>query len=84
MAQSVVGMVDEAAEISERTNTEAQTAAASAQEQTATVADVADDVRDLSDRTDELMELLGGFDIAGTDPKQREGQTPIVAGDRPR
>ena len=61
--QEVVDMVDGIASVSRETATEAENAAAAAEEGTATVSQVNRSVRDLSSRSDDLLALLAGFEV---------------------
>ena len=61
--QDVVDMVDDISSVSQQTATEAETVAAAAEEQTATVSEVTRRVYALSDQSDELLATLDGFDV---------------------
>ncbi|WP_123624641.1 methyl-accepting chemotaxis protein [Halorubrum sp. CSM-61] len=61
--QEVVDMVDGIASVSRRTATEAETATAAAEQQTATVSEVTRRVHALSDQSDELLATLDEFDV---------------------
>ncbi|WP_435093639.1 methyl-accepting chemotaxis protein [Halorubrum sp. N11] len=61
--QGVVEMVDDIASVSRQTATEAETAAAAAEEQTATVSEVTRRVHTLSDQSDELLATLDEFEL---------------------
>jgi len=63
--QEVVDMVDGVASVSKQTATEAETAAAAAEEQTATVSEVTGRVHTLSDQSDELLARLTEFEVPG-------------------
>jgi len=65
--QEVVDMVDDIASVSRQTATEAETAAAAAEEQTATVSEVTRRVHALSDQSDELLATLDEFDVPESD-----------------
>ncbi|WP_050032632.1 methyl-accepting chemotaxis protein [Halorubrum halophilum] len=65
--QEVVDMVDGIASVSRQTATEAETAAAAAEEQTATVSEVTRRVHALSDQSDELLARLDEFDVPDGD-----------------
>jgi len=61
--QEVVDMVDDIASVSRQTAAEAETAAAAAEEQTATVSEVTRRVHALSDQSDELLATLDEFRV---------------------
>ncbi|WP_424016040.1 methyl-accepting chemotaxis protein [Halorubrum xinjiangense] len=61
--QEVVDMVDGVASVSRQTATEAETVAAAAEEQTATVSEVTGQVHTLSDQSDELLARLNEFEV---------------------
>ncbi|EMA64574.1 methyl-accepting chemotaxis sensory transducer [Halorubrum kocurii JCM 14978] len=61
--QEVVDMVDGIASVSRQTAAEAETAAAAAEEQTATVSEVTRRVHALSDQSDELLATLDEFTV---------------------
>ena len=61
--QEVVDMVDGVASVSRQTATEAETVAAAAEEQTATVSEVTGRVHTLSDRSDDLLARLNEFEV---------------------
>jgi methyl-accepting chemotaxis protein len=61
--QEVVDMVDGVASVSRQTATEAETVAAAAEEQTATVSEVTERVHTLSEQSDELLARLNEFEV---------------------
>ena len=61
--QEVVDMVDGISSVSQQTATEAETVAAAAEEQTATVSEVTRRVHALSDQSDALLATLDEFDV---------------------
>ncbi|NGM71313.1 HAMP domain-containing protein [Natronolimnobius sp. AArcel1] len=63
--QRVVMMVDEATEISEQTNGEAESVAVAAEEQTATVTAVSSSTQSLTESAQDLTESLGVFTVDG-------------------
>ncbi|VTT85866.1 Glycerol-3-phosphate ABC transporter, periplasmic glycerol-3-phosphate-binding protein (TC 3.A.1.1.3) [Halorubrum sp. DM2] len=65
--QEVVDMVDGVASVSKQTATEAETVAAAAEEQTATVSEVTGRVHTLSDQSDELLARLTEFEVPDGD-----------------
>lgn len=76
--QEVVDMVDSIASVSRQTATEAETVAAAAEEQTATVSEVTRRVHTLSDQSDELLATLDEFTVpseTGGTPGQRDAAT---------
>ena len=78
--QEVVDMVEGIASVSRQTATEAETAAAAAEEQTATVSEVTRRVHALSDQSDELLATLDEFEVPdGPDA----GSAPASEGERP-
>ncbi|SFR58690.1 Methyl-accepting chemotaxis protein [Halorubrum sodomense] len=86
--QEVVDMVDGVASVSGQTATEAETVAAAAEQQTATVSEVTERVHALSDQSDRLLARLNEFEVpdgtggaAGSigGPERRVG-TPRAAG----
>jgi len=88
--QEVVDMVDDIASVSRQTATEAETAAAAAEEQTATVSEVTRRVHALSDQSDELLATLGEFEVpegdadrataSGTESPEPERSGASIAG----
>ncbi|PAU82750.1 histidine kinase [Halorubrum salipaludis] len=73
--QEVVDMVDDIASVSRQTATEAETAAAAAEEQTATVSEVTRRVHALSDQSDELLATLDEFEVP-----EGDGGRPSASG----
>jgi len=84
--QEVVDMVDGIASVSRQTATEAETAAAAAEEQTATVSEVTRRVHALSDQSDELLATLDEFEVpdggGNTPVSEAEGSVPVSEVDR--
>jgi len=84
--QEVVDMVDGIASVSRQTATEAETAAAAAEEQTATVSEVTRRVHALSDQSDELLATLDEFEVpdgeGNTPVSEAEGSVPASEVDR--
>ncbi|MBP1922396.1 methyl-accepting chemotaxis protein [Halorubrum alkaliphilum] len=74
--QEVVDMVDDVATVSRRTTTEAENAAAAAEEQTATVSEVTRRIHTLSDQSDELSAALDEFEV----PEGSSGDTDPTSG----
>ncbi|GAA0717385.1 methyl-accepting chemotaxis protein [Halorubrum trapanicum] len=74
--QEVVDMVDGVASVSKQTATEAETVAAAAEEQTATVSEVTGQVHTLSDQSDELLARLNEFEV----PDGNGGTADAVGG----
>ena len=87
--QEVVDMVDGVASVSGQTATEAETAAAAAEQQTATVSEVAGRARTLSEQSDELLARLNEFEVpygagetgGGVRRPARDAATRSAAGD---
>ncbi|WP_142985781.1 methyl-accepting chemotaxis protein [Halorubrum cibi] len=74
--QEVVDMVDDIAAVSGQTATEAETVAAAAEEQTATVSEVTRHVHALADRSAELLATLDEFTVP---TETTEPETKIAA-----
>ncbi|PHQ40598.1 histidine kinase [Halorubrum persicum] len=86
--QEVVDMVDGIASVSRQTATEAETVAAAAEEQTATVSEVTRRVHALSDQSDELLATLDAFEVPDGEEgagvvSETEGTAPASGSEGP-
>ncbi|QWC20819.1 methyl-accepting chemotaxis protein [Halorubrum sp. 2020YC2] len=82
--QEVVDMVDGVASVSGQTATEAETVAAAAEEQTATVSEVTGRVHTLSDQSDELLARLTEFEVPSGDGAPADTTGGPAGGPGPR